>query len=186
MTLESISHRQSAFIFSDIPVRKEDIYTLFEAARLAPSSMNAQPWHFIYASKHSSPAEHEVLFSLLSENNKAWAFSAPLFVLTLAREIMEYKNKPNAYAWHDTGMATGLLLIQAMEMGIHSHPMGGFDKEKAREILSIPGEYSPVAMIALGYPGDISLLPNDLQEKAIKPRSRKDWASFVSEGKFTE
>jgi hypothetical protein len=57
--------------------------------------------------------------------------------------------------------------------------MAGFNTEKARTTCFIPPGYDPVAMIAVGYPGDPSVLPGYLRERELKPRDRKTISEFV-------
>lgn len=183
MILDPIITRRSAVAFSRRPVEKEKLTAIFEAAQLAPSSNNTQPWRFIYASQEN-PEEFKALFDCLMEGNQRWVKNASVLVLTIAETISSYKNLPNKYAWHDTGMASVLLMVQAQALGLHSHPMGGFDAEKARIDLRIPEPYQPVAMIALGYPGSINDLPEDLQKREASPRNRKPSEEMVFRGKF--
>ncbi len=177
-----ISKRRSVVSFSpDLPDHK-DMKLLFDAARWAPSSRNAQPWSFIYALKDEG-AEFEKLADLLNDGNY-WAKEAPALILTLAQVISDYNNKPNAYAMHDLGMATANLMIQATSMGFYLHPMAGFNAEKAVEVFKIPEEFKPAAMIALGYHGEIDHLPVELKRRELKKRSRKNLNEFVFQGTF--
>jgi nitroreductase len=115
--LPEILKRKSIMSFSDKPVEPEKLKLLFEAARWAPSSSNVQPWRFIYASKEDSE-NYNKIFDLLFEGNKVWAGSAPVLAISIAEVVMEYKERPNRFAFHDLGMAVGNLLIQATSMGI--------------------------------------------------------------------
>ena len=178
-----IAKRRSIVAFSEKDVSREDLEMLFEAARWAPSSRNAQPWSFIYANRNEQEA-HERLFSLLNDSNQKWAGDAPVLAISLTQIISPYKNRPNYYAFHDLGMAMGNFLVQATSMDIFVHQMGGYDKDKAREILGIPDDYDPGAMIALGYRGNIKDLPEELWSKELSERHRKELHEFVYRGKF--
>ena len=79
------------------------------------------------------------------------------------------RDSPNRHAFHDVGLATENLLLQAAALGLVAHPMAGFDIEQARADLKIPSGYEPVAMIAVGYPGELSVLPDYLQQRELKP-----------------
>ena len=81
-------------------------------------------------------------------------------------------------------MAAGNLLTQAMSLGIYAHQMGGFDTAMAKKNLEIPDGYEPIAMMALGYPGDASVLPEDLQERAARRTDRRPLPQFAGKGKF--
>jgi len=108
----------------------------------------------------------------LVEGN-AWAKQASVLMLSVARLNFEYNEKPNRHAFHDVGLAAENLVIQATALGLASHQMAGFSAERARETLAIPAGFDPVAMFALGYPGDPDSLPPDLAKSERSPRERK-------------
>ncbi len=167
---ELISNRYSPMIFDTKAVSGEDIKVLLEAASLAASSYNAQPWRFIYALKGTK--DYELLYSLLSDYNQNWTKDAPVLVLSVAQHIDE-NDKMNYYGMHDLGQAVSSMAVQASYMGIQIHQMGGFDMDKARELLKIPASYIPGAMIAIGYPGDKTKLEGHFRDRAHEPRVRK-------------
>ncbi len=165
-----IEKRKSPRAFQDKAVTEEQLESLFEAARWAPSSMNEQPWRFIYATKEAKE-DFDRLFSCLMEGN-SWASEASALFITVAKTTLDRNGKPNKYAWHDVGLATGNLLMQATHMGLYAHLMGGFLADKAQEVLGIPDGYEPVAMGAIGYIGDPETLPEQLKERELAPRAR--------------
>lgn len=178
---ELITMRWSPVAFDEKAVEYEKIHLLFEAAKWAPSGRNAQPWRFIYANRDMS--EYQLLFDLLDEGNKAWAATAPLLVLTLAQTISTYKNRPNRLAFFEAGMAVSNLLLQATHMGLFVHQMGGYDVDKAKEVLVIPTRYEPMAMMAIGYKGDPNKLPKKLAARENQERTRMEISKFLVQGK---
>jgi len=177
---ELITKRKSILSFSDKEINNEDIKLLFEAARWAPSSYNAQPWRFVVVRKGKDKIYNE-FFSLLMDGNKTWAGTAPVLVLSVT-EITDYKGRPNRFAYHDLGMAVGNLLAQATSMGLFVHQMGGYDTKAARKLLNIPENFDPAAMMAIGYKGEIDHLPVDLRSRETAPRTRKNIDEFVFTG----
>lgn len=173
-----IARRWSPRAFDERPVEQETLKSLFEAARWAPSSNNEQPWRFIVASKETS-TDYDRLFACLVEGNRKWVFRAPVLILSVASLLFEDDGKPNRHALHDTGMAAENFVLQATALGLQAHQMAGFDTQKARETCLIPTGFDPVAMIALGYPGDPAVLPDYLREREIKPRERQPIGDFV-------
>lgn len=173
MLLREIKDRRSGYAFSDRPVEPEKIEALFEAARWAPSSRNIQPWRYVYALR--TDLEFQLLLNLLFEGNQRWAKNAGMLIMAIAQTRYHYQDKinENRHSWHDTGLANSLLLIQGVSMGLLMHPMGGFDTVRAREELHLSSDYVPVAMIAVGYHGDDSKLPDDLITRLNAPRSRR-------------
>ncbi len=173
-----IKRRWSPRAFAERPVDTGTLRSLFEAARWAPSSNNEQPWRFIVASQDDRTA-YDRLLACLAEGNRKWAYRAPVLILSVASMNFEDSAKPNRHAFHDTGLAAENLALQATAFGLVAHPMAGFDVEKARAEYKIPSGYEPVAMIAVGYPGDPAVLPDHLRERELKPRNRRPISDFV-------
>ena len=178
-----IAERKSTVLFSSKPLQKEMLVSLFDAARRAPSSMNQQPWRFVYAVKEDE--FHYRLLECLNLNNREWAKNAPLLIAVIAQVISDYNNKPNIYAWHDTAMAYANLVFQATALGLHAHPMGGFDKHLTIQYLNIPEEYEPVIYTALGYKSeDPENFPAKLVKREQQKKTRHGLSEFVYHGKF--
>jgi nitroreductase len=175
--------RWSPRAFSERPVEPEKLRSLFEAARWAPSSNNEQPWSFVVATKDNEPG-YRRLFDCLKEGNKKWAFRAPVLALSVAHLTFEDDGTPNRHAFHDTGMAVFSLVIQATALGLIVHQMAGYDVEKARNDLKIPAGHDPVAMIAIGYPGDPDQLAEPYWTREFKPRERYPIDRFVFSGEW--
>lgn len=180
-----LERRWSPRAFADRPVEPEKLRCLLEAARWAPSSYNEQPWAYLLAAREQ-PAEFARLLSVLVEGNIAWARHAPVLMLSLARLNFERNGKPNRHAFHDVGLASENLVIQATAVGLAVHQMAGFHVDKAREVFSIPESWEPVAAIALGYAGEAESLPEPLRARELAPRTRKPLEQFVFTGRWGE
>jgi len=167
-----LARRWSSRAFDERPVDVATLKSLLEAARWAPSSNNEQPWRFIVATKNHEP-EWNRLFNCLMEGNRKWAFRAPVLILSVVSMHFENGGQSNRHAFHDVGLATENLVLQATASGLTTHQMAGFDVEKARVDLKIPMGYEPVVMMAIGYPGDPAVLPERLQERERQPRKRQ-------------
>jgi nitroreductase len=180
-----IKRRWSPRAFSDQQIEAEKLHMLLEAARWAPSSNNEQPWRFIIANKDHE-TEWNRLLACLVEGNRKWAYRAPVLILSVASLNFQDDSTPNRHALHDTGMAVENLVLQATALGLATHQMAGFDVEKARADLKIPSGYEPVAMIAVGYPGDLAFLPDRLRERELQPRSRQPISEWTFSGQWGE
>jgi nitroreductase len=178
-----LKRRWSPRAFSAQAIELEKLRSLFEAARWAPSSNNEQPWRFIVATK-GNKVEWERLFNCLVEGNRKWAHQAPVLMLSVVSLKFEDDGSANRHAFHDTGMAVENLIIQATALGLFVHQMAGFNMETARTEFKIPDGYEPVAMIAIGYPGDPATLPDYLRERELKPRQRNSISQFVFSGNW--
>lgn len=169
---KNIQKRYSPVIFKNEVVSDDLIKTLFEAARWAPSSYNDQPWHFLIGRKNKDDT-YTLLLDCLVDANKEWAKNAPVLGISLANMISSKTGKENRYAFHDVGMAMENLLIQAAEHDVFVHQMGGYNREKAIQLLKIPDHFKPVAMFALGYRGDLENAPEHLVSREKQVRVRK-------------
>ncbi len=180
---ELIAQRWSPYAFSDQPVSRADLLSLFEAARWAPSSFNEQPWTYIVATKEE-PQEFARLLSCLVEGNQAWAKNAPALALGCTSLRFARNNQPNAAALHDLGLASGNLVLEATARGLAVHQMIGILPDRARELYQVPEGVQPLTGLAIGYAGDPAVLPENLRPRDLARRPRKPLAAFVFGGKW--
>jgi nitroreductase len=143
-----IISRWSPRSFTNGEITDKELFSLFEAARWAPSSSNSQPWRFIYAKNNSK--NWNKLFNLLIDFNKQWCIDASALVVIISRKNFEHNGQPSVTHQFDTGAAWENLALQAVSQGLITHAMAGFDYEKARKDLAVPGDYDVVAMVAIG------------------------------------
>jgi nitroreductase len=174
--------RWSPRAMSGEPVTKEELLTLFEAARWAPSSFNNQPWRILYARRDT---EHwHVFLGLLVEGNRSWAKDAAALLLFVSKETFDHNSKPYPTHSFDTGAAWENLALQATLGGLVTHGMQGFDYERARTELNIPEGFRVEAMVAVGRPGDPASLPENVRARE-KPSDRKPLSEITCEGPFS-
>ena len=176
-----ILNRWSPRSMSGEEINDNDMMSLFEAARWAPSSYNNQPWRFIYAKRNS--ASWEKFFNLLVDGNKVWTKNASVLVVIVSRKNFEHNEKPSITHQFDTGAAWENLAIEATSRGLVTHGMQGFDYDKARKELEIPDGFDVMAMIAIGKKAPRENLPSELQ-KIEFPNDRKPLSEIIMEGKF--
>ncbi|HYH87168.1 MAG TPA: nitroreductase family protein [Pyrinomonadaceae bacterium] len=173
--------RWSPRAMSGEEIPEEDLLTLFEAARWAPSSYNNQPWRILYARRGT---EHwQLFFDLLAEGNKVWAKDAAALLLFASKTTFDFNGKSYPTHSFDTGAAWENLALQGWLKGFVVHGMQGFDYERARTALGIPEEFRVEAMAAVGMPGEKEKLPEKVQE-GESPSGRKKLAEIVREGPF--
>jgi nitroreductase len=175
---ELIAKRWSPRVYSDKPVSNEDLKKIFTAASWAASSSNEQPWRFLVG--HKGDETYNKILDCLVEFNQLWAKSAPVLILTLAKTTFTKEGDPiNAWALHDVGAASANMCLQAIELGIHTHGMAGFDKDKIRTHFNLPAEYTEGAIWAMGYLGDPETLPDYMKKMELAPRTRKSLSEIV-------
>lgn len=172
--------RHSRVALSGAPLDPAVLMQLFEAARWAPSASNSQPWRFLYAL--AGTAEFAAYFDLLVPFNQAWARPAGALILALAQSTSD-AGKPQPWHAFDTGAAWMALALQAAELGLVCHAMGGFDQARARAALGIPDGYAPQVMIAVGHPGRAEDLPEDHRGRD-RPNQRGPIAGRIHAGAF--
>jgi nitroreductase len=165
-----MQERKSIRAFATTPVEQDKLHSIFEAARWSFSSSNQQAWHFVYAHKNQ-PLWND-LFEALMDGNKLWNANTPVLILALANKNMS-NDKPYFYNLHDVGAATMQMNLQAVNLGLQMHPMAGFDKIKAKELLNIPEHLEPVTMLALGYAGQDFTALNEFQQKNETTRGER-------------
>jgi nitroreductase len=155
------------------PVATADLRTILEAARWAPSGNNSQPARYLVLDRQADAAAWQRGFDCLSSSNQAWCNAVPVLIMTCWGHLGDDNGRPNRWAQHDAGLGNMSLILQAVALGLAAHPMGGFDVAKAREAFSVPQNYTPVTMIAIGYQADPAVLDDDVKPKEFAPRSRK-------------
>lgn len=176
-----ILNRWSPRAMSGESIEDQELMSLFEAARWAPSSYNNQPWKFLYAKKGNK--HWDKFFNLLLDANQSWAKNAAVLILIISNKNFEYNGKPSRTHNFDAGAAWENMALQGSSIGLVVHGMEGFRYQKAREELNISEDYDIEAMIAVGRKGAKNSLPIDLQEREF-PNSRKSLEMIIQEGPF--
>lgn len=175
-----IFQRWSPRAFAATPVSSENLKKVFEAAGWAASSYNEQPWRFLVGIKGDET--YKKIFESLAEPNQSWNGNTPVLILSVGKKTFTQNGSPNPYQLHDTGAATANLGLAATALGMHTHSMGGFDRDKARSLFSIPDDFEIGSVTALGYLGDPETLPEHFKKMELAPRQRKPLDQFVFSG----
>jgi len=163
------------------PVSREQLLSLLEAARWAPSCYGDEPWRFIVWDKNRDSAAWEQAFGCLVEWNRNWVKNAPVLLLITADSQFRKNGQPNRWSQYDTGAAAENLCLQAVAQGLMAHQMGGFDEDKVRAIYAIPPQFACMAMIAVGWQADENNLGDDLKQLEIAPRERSELGTLFFE-----
>lgn len=152
-------------------VTRTQLATLLEAARWAPSSGNAQPWRYLVFDDQVPEAREQARGCLRPGN--AWARRAPVLLLSLVDLYWPGSDDRNPTAEHDLGAASMALCLQAVADGLVAHQMAGFDADLARARFGIGDRMAPLAVIAIGHPGPLTLLDERRRERETAPRRRR-------------
>ena len=157
------------------PITDEQIASLFEAARWAPSASNRQPWEFHYA---VDGPERELFNSLLNDRNQLWATRASMIVIVTAKKIAD-DGRPIRTAQFDTGAAWMSMALQAKALGLATRAMGGIKLDEVYEKLSISRDtHEVIIAIAVGKQGTTDDLHEDFRA-GEKPNDRMPVSEFA-------
>ncbi len=173
--------RWSPRALSGEPIAEEELMALFEAARWAPSSNNNQPWRILYARRES--AHWPLFLDLLVDANRLWAQHAAALLVFISKTTFDHNGQPSITHSFDTGAAWQNLALQGFMKGLVVHGMQGFSYSRAKTELHIPDDFQVEAMAAIGRPGRIEDLPENLRQREI-PSGRKALSEIVCEGSF--
>ena len=177
---EAINKRRAFRSLDPVEISDDLIKDFAEAAQLAPSCGNKQPWRFIFVHEKE---QLEKLFRTLSPGNK-WVEKASLIIGVVSKPKNDCIVGERLYYLFDTGMATGLILLRATELGLVSHPIAGFNEEKAKEILEVPNEMRLITLIIVGkHSKEINpVLSESMQlgEKQRPPRTPIEEFTFIN------
>jgi nitroreductase len=175
---ELITKRWSARAFSNDPIAPDKIYSIFEAASWAASSMNEQPWRYKFATR-DEPEEFKRFHSCLYPGNKPWSANAAVIILSLAKKSFSRTGAVNKHYFHDVGAANTSLLLQAAAFDIYGHMMAGFDEKKTIGTFNLPADLEPVCFIVLGYLGEAEILDEPYLSRELQERNRKGLEEII-------
>lgn len=160
----TLRKRRSIRKYRPDAIEPEKINRILEAARIAPSAANRQPWHFFVI---QTPAKREALRSAYDQD---WFLSAPVIVCACARTSEAWQRSDGVnYAIVDVAIAFEHLVLAAAVEGLGTCWIGAFKPEEVRKVLDLPENMEPIAMTPLGYPAEMP-----------SPRPRKSLDDIVT------
>lgn len=165
-----IRNRWSPRSMTAEPLSQEEILSLFEAARHAPSAYNGQPWRFIYATP-KDPSWQD-FFNLLVEFNQSWCKNASMLAMICSRKNHEHNNKPSRTHSFDSGAAWMAMALEGAHRGLVVHGLEGFNYEKAYIAAGVSSDFQIEAMVAVGKRAPKEALAAALQEKETPSKRR--------------
>lgn len=166
---EALQRRRSLRSFAPIEISDTLLRHLVEAASLAPSCSNKQPWRYVFVRSAAGLAK---VLPALAAGNATWAKRASLVVVVWSKPELDCQTPDGrAYYQFDTGMATGFLMLAAVEKNLVTHPIAGFDPEVVRQALGLDAGAKVITLlIAGGRSGELSPQLTDWQIKAENER----------------
>ncbi len=174
-TLSAINKRASLKThLSPREVEDEKIAKILEAARLAPSARNSQPWRFILV-KGKENVEAVVDEAFMGMNQIVR--EAPALIIACANPSDDDIHEGREYYLFDVGLAVENMLLAATDLGLVTHPMTAVHEDKLRKVLHIPNEVRFVAATPLAYPAEGSY--EAAAREKLGQRTRKDLKEVV-------
>ena len=166
--IELVRHRTSCRAYDPKPVPREYLERMLEAARLAPSACNKQPWRFAVGEDETSRMRL-INESFLAGIPMKWASNAgAIIALGMEKSAITHKIAPKIsgvdYPLLDLGIAGEHLVLQAEELGLGSCWIGWIKPKEVRRIVGWPRSIEPVSLITIGWPSS----------EDRKPRPRLD------------
>ena len=178
-----IAERWSPRAFDGSAVLEDDLDVILEAAALAPSAFNYQPWRFLYS--HRDDANWGLFLSLLIPFNASWANGAGVLLFIVSDSVMLQGDEANPSYSHsfDAGAAWAQMALQATVLGYHAHGMTGIDFDRIRTELAVPDSFRIEAAVAIGRRGSPEILPEGLRAHEV-PSGRKPVSDLANAGSF--
>ena len=177
---ELVKIRQSVRKYSDKAVEKEKIEKCLEAARLAPSASNSQPWKYIVVDdKELKNKVADATFDKLVKFNK-FALQAPVIIVIVLEKpklISQIGGEIKKREWPliDIGISAEHFCLQAAELGLGTCMIGWFNQKRIQKLLNIPKNKTIGLLITLGYPPD---------DYALRRKSRKEKSEVIGYNKY--
>ena len=167
--------RRAKRALSERPIPRALVERLLQAAHLAPSCFNNQPWRFVVATGKAL----EVVKQGLSRGNY-WAQRAPVIIAVTSHRDLDCKlSDGRDYFLFGCGLAVENLVLQAVQMGLIAHPIAGYHPARVKKALGIPDEHVLITLVIVGWPGDPAQLSENHREKEFSPRERKPLAQVA-------
>jgi nitroreductase len=159
-------------------ISNSDLHLILEAARLAPSAFNEQPWRFIFG-KRGEESFNQILAGL-GEFNQMWAKNSSALLLVSGTK-QRPNGDPHPSYQYDLGLSVSQATFQAHHLGWITHQMTGFSHDamcKAFDLTTV----EPVVVIAIGKQGDADILPEQMAEREKAKPSRKELSEIILKG----
>ena len=174
-TLQAISKRASLKTrLSPRDVEQEKIEKVLDAARLAPSARNNQPWRFIVI--NDKDVVKALVSRAFSERN-AVVGDAPVIIIACANPGDDLVVDEKEYYLFDVGLAVENMLLAATDLGLVTHPMTGVNEDEMKRILGVPDEVRFVVATPLSYPTEGSY--EEAAQERLSERTRRELQELV-------
>ncbi|MBU4240992.1 MAG: nitroreductase family protein [Actinobacteria bacterium] len=162
VTIDAIRRRRSIRKYEEREVTEEQLTQVLEAARLAPSWKNQQPWRFLVI---RDAAKRQAVADILEGNPARKGIAqAPVLIVVCADPALSGVENRKEYYMADIGIVMDHIMLEAADMGLGTVFVGWYDEDKMRQALGVPDQFRIVGMTPLGYPAKE---PNPVPRKEL-------------------
>ena len=180
---ELIDKRRGFRSLDPVTITRELVDRLAEAAKLAPSCFNNQPWRYVFVYEQDAL---DKLKKTLSPGND-WARNASMIVAVCGKKELDCVMKDGReYYLFDTGIATAFIILTATELDLVAHPIAGYDPKLAKEVLEVPEDMTVSVLIIVGKHSqklDPALKDHQIEAEKERPK-RLELAKFAFHNKY--
>lgn len=159
-------------------IPSDDLHAILEAARLAPSAFNEQPWRFIVG-KRDDETFNQIL-SGLGEFNQKWAKNASALLL-VAGTKQRSNGDPHPSYQYDLGLAVSQGTFEAHHRGYVTHQMTGFNHDIMCKTFDLT-TFEPVVVVAIGKQDSADILPEQMAAREKATPTRKELSELILKG----
>ncbi|MGI5951102.1 MAG: nitroreductase family protein [Brooklawnia sp.] len=149
-------------------IDRDELLSIIEAARWAPSAGNTQPWSFIVARRGTG--QFDAIIGALAGFNTSWTPAAS--ALIVFNSVPERAGKMTRWIDYDLGQAAAHATMQAEYLGYNVHQMGGFDPEAIANAFDLPPGVTPTSVMAIGVHDASEAVAADIRARDAAERSR--------------
>jgi len=167
--LDLAKRRYSCRKYDKRPAEQEKLDLILEAARIAPSAANCQPWHFIVI------RDKEVLKKIHSTYHCDWLKEAPCIIIICGDHSHSWKRKDGKdHSDIDIAIAVDHMTLQAAELGLGTCWICNFDNGLCSKLMNLPSNLEPAVLLPVGYPLDSA----DPERHTTKRKSLEEIVSY--------
>ncbi len=180
---DAIATRRAYRSLVPVEITDELVEDLSKHAQLAPSCFNNQPEQYVFV---YDPEILKKMHEALSKGN-VWAHEASMIIAVFGEQESDCVLGERIYFLFDIGLATAFMILRATELGLVAHPIAGYDEDKVKELLGIPGKMHVITLVIVGKKSDtISTVLSDKQvaQETERPE-RKAIDEFVHKNQYT-
>ena len=159
-------------------ISNNDLHSILEAARLAPSAFNEQPWRFIFGKRGDETFQQ--ILNGLGEFNQMWAKNSSALLL-VAGTKQRANGDPHPSYQYDLGLAVSQGTFEAHHRGYITHQMTGFNHDVMCQTFDLT-TFEPVVVVAIGRQADSDILPAQMAEREKALPNRKPLAELIIKG----